>query len=205
MDSSELLDLIDIKEELIPQGKKNRPGTRLHVKKVTIHNTSNDDPGADARAHSNFVRNKGYYTLPNGKKQWVSWHYTVDDSLAIRHVPDNEVAWHVNREANTSSLGVEICMHKEINQQAANERAARLAAFLLYSHNLDIDDLRRHFDWTGKKCPTLILTDVLWGQFKDRVSAHLGALRGQPDARATHARPPFVFRGEDCVEDDQDQ
>ena len=85
MDRTDLLQLIALSEELVPAGKGNRPGTKIAPKFVTIHNTSNTNPGADARAHSRFVRKTGFYMI-NGKQNWVSWHYTVDDCPSSEHL-----------------------------------------------------------------------------------------------------------------------
>src|SRR3954470_20866494 len=118
---------VTITKELIPVGKHNRPGTKITPTSITIHNTDNDEPGAGAKAHSSFVRNTGYYLL-HGEKHWVSWHFTVDDTFAIQHVPLDEVAYHAGSAANGSSIAVEICMNPESNETAANQRAAALVA-----------------------------------------------------------------------------
>lgn len=103
--SSALLESINLKVELISDERPNRIGTSIKPKKITIHNTSNESPGADADAHSRFVRNRGYY-MHNGKKNWVSWHYSVDDRVAIRQLPNDEKALHAGRRANKKSIAI---------------------------------------------------------------------------------------------------
>ena len=165
MDRAELLQLINLSEELVPAGQHNRPGTRIAPKFVTIHNTSNANPGADAKAHSRFVRNTGFYMI-NGKQNWVSWHYTVDDKVALRHVPPTEKAYHAG-PANSVSIAMEVCMHQGIDRAAADLRAARLAALLLFDFGLGIAGLRTHQSWTGKNCPQLLIPR--WAAFVQQV------------------------------------
>lgn len=204
MKPATLLESINLKVELIPEGKSNRPGTSINPSKITIHNTSNDSPGADANAHSRFVREKGYYIL-KGKKHSVSWHYTVDDRLAIRHLPNNEKSFHAGTSGNKSSIAIEICMHTGINQEAANNRAARLSAFLLHEHDLSIDDLVTHQSWTGKKCPVLLVESNTWSAFKKMVEHYLNVLQGIEEMNEALFLPEeaeFEFKGYMCWEEE---
>ena len=52
-------DALQIDEELIPAGRKNRPGGGLKPGFITIHNTDNPRRGPGERAHSKFVREIG--------------------------------------------------------------------------------------------------------------------------------------------------
>jgi len=162
------------KTELIPQGKRNRPGNKINPLKITIHNTSNKHPQANAIAHSKFVRNTGYYILNNGKKRFVSWHFTVDDKYIIKQLPINEKAYHAGNSANNMSLAIEICMHDGINQLEANKNAAKLTAYLCKKLNLNKDDILPHKFWTGKNCPQLLLNS--WTEFKDLINYYYNQL-----------------------------
>lgn len=62
---------------------KNRPGTRIKVQYLTIHETGNTNVGADAAAHRNYAQNND---------RGVSYHWTVDDKAAIQVLPDTEMA-----------------------------------------------------------------------------------------------------------------
>src|SRR5690606_486707 len=130
-------------------GARNRPGTQMTPTRITIHNTDNTDKGADAHAHSSFVRKTGYY-IYKGEKRWVSWHYTVDDRVAIRQLPDRECGMHAGSSAgDESSIGIEICMQQGVDQVAANRRAAQLAAYLLEEHGMSQGAVVRHQHWSG--------------------------------------------------------
>lgn len=158
MKRSEFGKLLNLEVDLIPKGKRNRPGHVNEPRYITIHNTANKRAKATADAHNNFLKRNGFYRH-RGRKNWVSWHYTVDDHKVIKHLPINEVGYH-SKSGNIKSIGIEICMYRGIDQEKANLRAARLVAALLY----DVADLNRnvyqvvpHQRWTGKNCPVLLL------------------------------------------------
>lgn len=156
MDRSELGEQLNLKVELVPAGRPNRSGRTISAKFVTIHNTSNPNSGADADAHSRFVREKGFYILASGKRNDVSWHYTVDDTKVIKHLPVNERAIHAGK-GNANSIAIEICMHAENDQAAADLRAAKLVAVLMHDLGISKENIKSHQFWTGKQCPTLLL------------------------------------------------
>lgn len=197
MTREELLNSINLTEDLIPKGKKNRPGTTIKVSSITIHNTDNEDKGADAKAHSAFVRNTGYYMI-NGKVNRVSWHYTVDDHVAIRQLPDDETAYHAGPNANSSSIAMEICMNKDINQTVADDRAARLAALLLHDNGLTIEKMVTHKKWTGKECPVLLLPKEKWTAFQAAARGYLEALTPAPLAATDNPREEIPFQFTAC-------
>lgn len=158
MERKEFGTLLNLKEDYIPRDKRNRPGTPNSLEYITVHNTDNTKKGADASAHSKFVKNTGYYTSKDtGEKIYVSWHYTVDDSQIIKHLPLNEKGFHARNDGNSRSIGIEICMDKGIDQDAAFLRAARLIAALLYDLKKPADAIVPHHFWTGKNCPRLLL------------------------------------------------
>ena len=172
MKRGELGASLNLEIELIPDGRPNRPGVPITIKKITVHNTSNTGRGADAASHSNWVRNTGYYEI-NGRRNYVSWHYTVDDQRVIKQLPISEMGWHAGRRGNSLSIGIEICMHQGIDQEAAFDRASRLIAALLYDLNLGIEDVVTHKYWTGKNCPVLLLQGQKWEEFKDKIRSYL--------------------------------
>ena len=174
MTRQEFGQLLNLETNLIPKGKRNRPGKSNKAKYITIHNTGNANKTADADAHANFLNRRGYYEL-KGKKIWVSWNYTVDDNKVVKHLPVNEMGYH-SKSGNKKSIGIEICMHKGIDQEAAFLRAARLAAILLFdlkSLNGNFNRVVPHYRWTKKNCPVLLLDDgkpgKKWDKFKQLI------------------------------------
>lgn len=152
--------LLNLREDLIPTDRSNRSNSPLTgLNYITIHNTSNPNRGADALAHSEFVKNIGRHS--GGA---VSWHYTVDDKRVIKHLPTNEIGWHAgSAKGNKESVGIEICMNEDIDQKAAFLRAARLAAVLQFDYRLSEERIVPHYFWSRKKCPILLLDDGLPG------------------------------------------
>jgi N-acetylmuramoyl-L-alanine amidase/Transglycosylase SLT domain len=156
---------LNIVVDLIPIGHSNRPGTPLSPRKITIHNTDNDSPGADARAHAQYQKGT------EAQQRQVSWHFTVDDRSVYQSLPVNEVGWHAGTHAgNYQSIGIEICENRGIDQQAANDRAALLAAAQLHELNIPLGNVVQHFDWSTKDCPALLRhPSSNWTAFLQRV------------------------------------
>jgi DNA/RNA endonuclease G (NUC1) len=179
MTRDQLVTLISLKEEFIESGRPNRSGLIIKPIKITIHNTSNKSAGANATLHSRFVRKTGYYIVRNPQtnaetKNWVSWHFTVDETIAIKQLPLNEKAYHAGTEANNTSIAIEICMHSGIDQEAANKKAAQLVALLCFDLSLPLAAVVTHNSWTGKNCPELLLNS--WESFKEEINSHLQSL-----------------------------
>lgn len=173
MTLAEALARLDLVSELIPVGSSNRPGTRIAPRFVTIHNTDNADRGADARAHGRYLRGA------DARRRRVSWHFTVDDGCVVQSLPLDELGWHAaSGTGNATSLGIEICMHAGIDQAAADDRAALLAAYLARTLGLVLPDaLKQHHDWSGKNCPRVIRGRPNgWRRFVATVQGHYDAL-----------------------------
>lgn len=98
MTRDELLQLINIKEELIATGKQNRPGVIIRPSKITIHNTSNTNAGANADMHSRFVRNTGFYIITPATEL-----YDKDEPLEVV-LGDNETHRQMLESASPSNI-----------------------------------------------------------------------------------------------------
>jgi hypothetical protein len=176
---------LEIIVDLIPRTNSNRPGTPLHPAKVTIHNTDNDEPGADAHAHAQYMKGA------DAQARKVSWHFTVDDHSIYQSLPVDEVGWHAGtHDGNRQSIGIEICENRGIDQVAANDRAARLTALQLHDLGLDpVHDVVQHHDWSGKDCPQLLRNPSTgWTSFLAQVRAHYGGMAAAPHENP-HAAP----------------
>ncbi len=157
--------MVKIHAKILKHGARNRPSTRTnsgiygHVnqqKYICIHNTGNRSKTATAAGHANW--------LYNNTEIITGYHYTVDDKEIYQHIPLSEGAWHagdgVLGEGNLHSIGIEICENQvnyDYNKYLAAERnAAWLTAKLLKKLNLGIRDVKQHFDFSGKNCPSVI-------------------------------------------------
>jgi hypothetical protein len=166
---------LNVIQDFIPAGNSNRPGTKLDPSKITIHNTDNASPGADAAAHAKYQKGA------DARARKVSWHFTVDDKNVFQSLPTNEVGWHA-KSGNGSSLGIEICMNPELDVPATYDRAALLTAILARQHGIGVPSgIVQHHSWTGKHCPR-ILRDKPggWEEFLEQVVDHANKLTDVP-------------------------
>ncbi|MFQ9799234.1 MAG: N-acetylmuramoyl-L-alanine amidase family protein [Clostridia bacterium] len=155
------IDGIPLTVDLIPNGSEGRPGTKRTVQYVVIHETGNTDPGTGASNHARL--------LASGENGSTSWHYTVDDHEIYQHLPDNEVGWHCGdgREGpgNQTGIGIELCVNPEGDFDSTFDNAARLTAYLLEAYELTLQDVRQHYDFSGKDCPEQIREQNRWEEF----------------------------------------
>ena len=154
---------MEIQEDYIPPGAKNRPGTPNPDTWITIHETGNFDKGADAAAHAAYLKGAA-------ENAYVSWHYTVDDHAIVQHLPDYEIAYHAGDGAdgpgNASSIGIELCVNSGGDFAATQANAAALVRLLMAEHGIPIDHVVQHNHWSGKDCPyTIRHTAGAWEDF----------------------------------------
>lgn len=177
--------MVEIIEDFIPPGRRNRPGYKLVPRYITIHDTANTRAGADARAHAQYLK-----THPDLQ---ASWHFTVDDKVIYQHLPLDENGWHAGDGAggtgNRESIGIEICENQDGNRSRAEANAAWLTAKLLEAYNLGLNRVKQHYDWSGKNCPRVLRSRKNgWADFLNAVQQNLTPAEGTPireEARAT--------------------
>jgi N-acetyl-anhydromuramyl-L-alanine amidase AmpD len=161
---------MNIIQDIIPIGRKNRPGRANPMKFITIHNTGNTSAGAGAKSHAAYVKGNA------AADSYVSWHYTVDEFGAYQHIPDNEDAFHAgdgSGTGNRQSIGVEICMNSDGNLLAATDNAVLLVAILCERHNIPAGNVVQHNHWSGKNCPQMIRSGkpYNWDTFISKVKS----------------------------------
>ena len=74
---------------------------------VTVHNTANATPTADARAHASYLQNG-----ENDGSYDVGAHLFVDAERIVQTLPLNEMSWHAGDgygQGNRATISVEIC------------------------------------------------------------------------------------------------
>jgi N-acetylmuramoyl-L-alanine amidase len=163
---------VQIIQDLIPKGRRNRPGYKLTPEYITIHDTANPGKGADAAAHAAYVKGSAAASIPS------SWHFTVDDKVIYQHLPLTENGWHcgdgTNGPGNRQSIGIEICENKDGNRAQAEANAAWLTAKLLRDYGLKIAAVKQHYNWSGKNCPNVLRGRKNgWSGFLAAVEANL--------------------------------
>lgn len=95
-----------------------------------------------------------------------------------RCVKDEDVAWHCgalrykHKECrNSNSIGIELCCRKKNGkwyfEDATINSAVELIKELMKKYNIPLENVIRHYDVTGKRCPEPFVRDsVAWQVFK---------------------------------------
>ena len=181
--------MIAIIQDFIPKTLPTRPGTKLALQFLTIHNTDNSNVGAGASAHNKYVRSSAAVA------RMVSWHFTVDDRAIYQHLPTDEVGFHASSKAgNGSSLGIEICMNSDMHPAKAYANAADLVARCVKLHGLKFPScMRRHGDWTSKHCPRVLLDGkvITWDQFLTDCRSAIDAFHVEEMAEKSQSATPL--------------
>lgn len=168
------VDGVKIKKAILPYSKEHRPQTPMKPKYITIHNTANEDYGADAQMHNLYLQGAT-------EEEYVSWHFTVDNKVIYQHLPLNEIGYHAgdggNGAGNQSSIAIEICENADGNYAKAEKNASKLVAELLYEYDMDISAVVPHKHWSGKECPNNMLYNLKgsmgWNGFKKAIQMEL--------------------------------
>jgi N-acetylmuramoyl-L-alanine amidase len=169
---------VNVTRDILPAGHRARPGlSPMRPRFITIHSTQNWRPGADSKRHSS--------ALKNGALGRVCWHYTVDQSGAVQHLPDTLQGRHADGKGlgNQTSIGIEMCEHPGNSRAATLERTAKLAAFLMVQHDIPLSGVVPHYHWprhgqspAHKNCPHFLLDNgrpgPKWAAFQHKVKTY---------------------------------
>ncbi|MDD6193582.1 MAG: peptidoglycan recognition family protein [Lachnospiraceae bacterium] len=156
--------------ELLSINKYSRPGTALEeVNAIVIHYTAN--PGSTA------IQNRNYFEgLKDSHETMVSSHFVVGlEGEIVQCIPTSEVSYASNNR-NEDTIAIECCHMGEDGkfEPATYDSLVELTAFLLGKFNLTTDNVIRHYDVTGKKCPLYYVEhEDEWEQFKKDVDAYI--------------------------------
>lgn len=178
---------INLKVDMVPRGTHGRKVVRpMTPRYITIHSTQNYTAGADR--HSLALK-RGALRSPKRKGGnrigYMIWHFTVDDSVAIQHMPVNEQGEHADFDGpgNRLSIGIEMCEHRGNNRSATIERTAKLTAKLMHEQGIPLSRVVPHYHWPrrgknppNKNCPHFLLDNgrpgAKWRWFLGRVDYH---------------------------------
>lgn len=156
--ASSLMRQVGIKYDYLSYRARGRSRKSMSPRYITIHSTQNWSKGADARRHS--------LALKRGALGRLSWHYTVDENIAVQHLPTTEQGNHADYDGpgNRYSIGIEMCEHPGNSRSATTERTAKLAAWLMYKHKIPLSKVVPHYTWPrkgknppNKNCPHFLL------------------------------------------------
>ena len=172
-----------LKEQLANSGNYGGSRAASQIKYLIFHYTGNDGDKA---------ANNAAYFQQNIVK--ASAHYFVDDTTVWRSVPDLKVAWAVGGSkypnadktgggtmhgiiTNTNSISIEMCdtIRNGVYQasEATLANAAALGRELMAKYGIPLERVYRHFDVTGKHCPSYLVNAQKWAEFKKRLEVKI--------------------------------
>lgn len=168
---------INIKVRMMPMSTKARSKAKLMTPTfITMHSTANHRTTATAMQHSKAL---------NAGKLPTSWHFSVDKSMVVQHLPLNRTGWHAGTAAgNNNSIGIEMCESDSVrgNHFQTWDRAAKLAALLMKRYNISLRRVVPHYHWYGKNCPAPLLDNgrpgVKWAWFISRIDYYYRCING---------------------------
>lgn len=157
-------------ENLLTKNPYSRPGETLtEVKDIFVHYTAN--PGTNA------VQNRSYFEqLKDTHERGASSHFIIGyEGDVILCVPLDEVAYAV-KTRNYDSMSIECCYINEDGSftKETYDALVELLAWLLKEYNLSTDNILRHYDCGGKKCPLYYVeNEKEWQKLKSDVEKKL--------------------------------
>ena len=156
-------------EDFLTPNEYSRPGDALEqVTNIFVHYTAN--PGTSA------AQNRSYFEQQKDvHERSVSSHFIIGyEGEIIQCVPLDEIAYAVQTR-NMDSISIECCFVAKDGSftQETYDSLISLLAWLTDAYDLDTDDILRHYDCGGKKCP-LYYTDHpdKWKQLKEDVASY---------------------------------
>lgn len=151
-----------IDEDFLTVNAYSRPGTELRkVRNIFVHYTAN--PGTSAAQNRSYFENLG----TTGETS-ASAHFIIGyEGEIIQCIPLNEIGYAVKKR-NEDSISIECCYLSEDGKftDETYQSLIRLCAWLLKEYKLAPEDMRRHYDEGGKKCPLYYVeNEAAWEQF----------------------------------------
>lgn len=202
MSTSQLFREINLKRDYIPYGRHARKyKRRMTPRYITIHSTQNYSRSADAWQHSKALKNgklRATKRVGGNRIGYLAWHYSIDQSVVVQHLPDNEQGEHAdfNGPGNNYSLGLEMCENLGNSRARTLERTAKLAAYLMKKHNIPLKNIVPHYHWPrrglskpNKNCPHFLLDNgrpgAKWRGFQAKVKGYYDQISGRRYASNT--------------------
>lgn len=176
---------VNLKVDMVRKGTHGRKVVRpMTPRYITIHSTQNYTAGAER--HSKALKNgalRSPRTRTGNRIGYLIWHFTVDEGVAIQHMPTSEQGEHAdfNGPGNRLSIGIEMCEHRGNSRAATNERTAKLTAVLMKRHNIPLKNVVPHYHWprrgrnpANKNCPHFLMDNgrpgAKWRGFLARIN-----------------------------------
>lgn len=177
---SAMLRQVNLKIDMVRKGSYGRRGSRpMRPRYITIHSTQNYTAGAEK--HSLALKRGALRT--GQRPGYLIWHFTVEDDMAIQHMPTSEQGIHADFDGpgNRMSIGIEMCENRGNSRSATTERTAKLAAVMMKRNGISLQNVVPHYHWPrrgknppNKNCPHFLLDGgrpgTKWRSFLGRVN-----------------------------------
>lgn len=172
---TKILPNIEIQKKLLKKNEYSRPGIKLReVDGVVVHYTAN--PGTDALANRNYFNNLPKANRTRTNPVYASSHFVVGlKGQIVQCIPLDEMAYASN-DRNTDTIAVECCHLDKTGKfnQATYGALVDLLVYLCVRFDLDVDDVIRHYDVTGKACPRYYVeNEDEWEKLKETVQQEI--------------------------------
>lgn len=159
-----------ISEQFLTINEYSRPGLALTTQPqyIVVHYTAN--PGSTAQENRDYFEN-----LKDSGETYASAQFVI--GLAgeiIQCVPCNEMSYCSN-QYNEYCISIEMCHPDEtgaFNNETYNS-CVYLVAHLMNYYQMEMEQLIRHYDITGKNCPKqFVENEEAWTEFKEFVQIY---------------------------------
>ncbi len=164
------IDSKTVEQMLLTPNEYSRPQIPLKkVNSVVVHYTAN--PGTSGEANRNYFEN-----LRIKKTTSASSHFVIGlDGEIIQCIPLDEISYASNNR-NYDTISIECCHPDETGKfsDKTYDSLIALLSWICTEYRLDVDDIIRHYDVTGKKCPLYYVdNEDAWNKLKDDVAEYM--------------------------------
>ena len=159
-----------ITEDFLTVNQYSRPAEPLdEVKNIFVHYTANKN--TSARQNRSYFENLGI----TGETS-ASAHFIIGyDGEIIQCLPLDEIGYAV-KTRNYDSISIECCYRDDSGKftDATYQSLLQLTAWLLKEYKLAPNDVLRHYDVGGKKCPLYFVEhEDSWEQFRQDLTDYI--------------------------------
>lgn len=130
---------------------------------ITVHESAMTLEGQNAE---NLAQIQYRYAFQQDNARQASWHYQVDAYSIYQSFGDDIYGWHAGEtNGNKYGIGIEMCVNRDGNYEGTIMNNAKLVASLMLKYNLNFDNVYRHYDHSGKECPSYLIRTGRWVEF----------------------------------------
>ncbi|MDR2045215.1 MAG: N-acetylmuramoyl-L-alanine amidase [Clostridium sp.] len=160
----------DWTQDFLTVNEYSRPGEPLYeVKNIFVHYTANPKTSA--------VQNRSYFEqLKDTGQASASAHFIIGyEGEILQCLPLDEIGYAVATR-NEDSISIECCYLAQDGSftRETYDALVRLLGWLLEAYRLEPQDILRHYDCGGKKCPVYYVeNEAAWARLKQHVQEYL--------------------------------